>query len=123
MRTTIADIAKKVGVTGATVSLVLNKNSRISPKTAERVLEAAKELEYKPSASARALARRKTENIGFLHYTTLQSLSANPFYSKIFDGLQKELQKEEYNLLFASLEYNSKKELLLPKILVLLQKV
>ena len=117
MRTTITDIAKKVGVTKATVSLVLNKNPRISHKTAERVLEAAKELEYKPSASARALVRRKTENIGFLHYTTFQSLSTNPFYSKIFDGLQKELQKEEYNLLFASLECNSKKELLLPKIL------
>ena len=53
MRITIKDVAKKAAVSTATVSLVINGNSRISPLTKRKVEKAIKDLDYYPSRSAR----------------------------------------------------------------------
>lgn len=56
MTATSADVARRAGLSRATVSQVLNGHShRFSPETAERVLKAAKDLDYAPSAVARML--------------------------------------------------------------------
>jgi DNA-binding LacI/PurR family transcriptional regulator len=56
MAVTSADVARRAGLSRATVSQVLNGYThRFSPETAERVLTAAKELDYAPSAVARML--------------------------------------------------------------------
>ena len=67
MRTTIKDIAAATGLSVTTVSLVLNhKPSGISSATRERVLKAAKEMDYRPNQLAVGLIKRRTNTIGLL---------------------------------------------------------
>ena len=51
----IADVAARAGVGIATVSRVLNDRGNVAPVTRERVLEAIRTLEYRPSSVAQAL--------------------------------------------------------------------
>jgi DNA-binding LacI/PurR family transcriptional regulator len=62
-RATSADVARRAGVSRATVSFVLNQRSdkRISPQTQEAVLQAARELSYQPSSAARVLRSGRSE--------------------------------------------------------------
>ena len=57
---TMQDVARRAGVSIATVSFVVNASKPVSPETAERVREAMRELGYRPHALARALARRRS---------------------------------------------------------------
>jgi DNA-binding LacI/PurR family transcriptional regulator len=67
-RVTSADVARESGVSRATVSYVLNgtANQSISPQTRRRVLDAARQLGYTPSAPARALRAGRSDVILFL---------------------------------------------------------
>lgn len=62
----ITDVAKLAGVSHQTVSRVLNDEGTVRPATRARVAAAIKELNYRPSAAARALATRKTRTIGLV---------------------------------------------------------
>jgi len=65
--TTIADIAKRAGVSISTVSYVLSGKRPISAATRERVRAAIAELDYRPHALGRALASRRTRQIAVLY--------------------------------------------------------
>jgi DNA-binding LacI/PurR family transcriptional regulator len=88
---TIKDVADKVGVSKMTVSAVLNGKSnhvRVSEATRVRVLEAARELGYRPNAVARSLRRRYTNIIGL--YSGYGFLNARGlFLAEIIGGLQE----------------------------------
>ena len=53
MNINIYDVSKKAGVSIATVSRVLNGNTRVSEKTRDKVINAMKELDYTPYVFAR----------------------------------------------------------------------
>jgi LacI family transcriptional regulator len=93
MRVTIKDIAKKVGVTPATVSMVINNNPKISQKTREKVLEAVKEMNYHPNYIGRSLVKGKTNNIG-----VVASFFASLFALESVRGIEQVLRNTEYNL-------------------------
>jgi len=95
MKTTIKEVALEANVSIATVSLVLNKNTRISPQTRETVLKAARKLNYYPSRSARALVSKQTGNLGFV-LTKDHFLRTEPFYTKIFLGTEIEANNKDY---------------------------
>ncbi len=66
---TISDVAQKAGVGKVTVSYVLNgqaQTARISKTTADRVLQAAVDLNYRPNAHARKLANKRAEALGIV---------------------------------------------------------
>lgn len=65
--TTIADIARRAGVSVSTVSYVLSGKRPISAATQERVRAAIVELDYRPHALGRALASRRTRQIAVLY--------------------------------------------------------
>lgn len=68
-RVSIKNIAEKVGVSSATVSLVLNgkaKNGRVSKEIAEKVQQAARDLNYEPNNLARSLRSGKSKTIGLI---------------------------------------------------------
>lgn len=73
--TTIADIAKRAGVSVSTVSYVLSGKRPISPETQARVRAAIDELDYHPHAPGRALASRRTRQIAVLYPTVTNGLS------------------------------------------------
>lgn len=68
-KVSIKDIAEKIGVSNATVSLVLSgkaKSGRVSKEMIKKIKEAAKELNYKPNNLARGLRMGKSQTIGLI---------------------------------------------------------
>ncbi len=70
MSVTINDVAKRAKVSDAAVSVALrgggNSNIRVSPKTCERILKAARELGYSTNILAQGLRKGKTHTIGLI---------------------------------------------------------
>ncbi|MCJ7988281.1 LacI family DNA-binding transcriptional regulator [Priestia sp. OVS21] len=56
---TMKDISKKANVSLSTVSAVINQSAYVSPALTNRVMQAIKELNYKPNAVARSLKKRE----------------------------------------------------------------
>jgi LacI family transcriptional regulator len=103
-RVTINDVARQCGLSIATVSKVLNRRSqaRIPAPTQERVLEVAKELGYRPSYLARALANQRSHTIGVL-YAPPMALIPRGIYESLMDELDRVLSARGYQLMFVRL--------------------
>lgn len=84
MKVSIFDVAKKSGLSVVTVSRVLNGAESVREKNRQKVLDAIKELDYRPNAAARSLASGKTGIIGLV-VTTL--------HDSFFDAVVKELNE------------------------------
>lgn len=99
-------IAEKAKVSTATVSYVLNNipNSRIGENTKKRVIATAKKYNYYPNILARSLAMNKTFNIGFINTLPLVSFLSDSFQNSIFAGIESEIEKNGYSLLFSLLK-------------------
>ncbi|WP_373356309.1 LacI family DNA-binding transcriptional regulator [Pseudoroseicyclus sp. CXY001] len=67
-RTTMADVARRAGVSSATVSMILSgrPDTRFSQETHARVHQAAAELSYRPNAAARALRTDRSHALAFI---------------------------------------------------------
>ncbi|MGO2362219.1 MAG: LacI family DNA-binding transcriptional regulator, partial [Brachybacterium tyrofermentans] len=65
-RVTIADIARRAGVTSAAVSLAVNGRPGVSAATRERIMDIARELDWEPSPAARALAGAPVLTVGMV---------------------------------------------------------
>ncbi len=100
----INEVAKKCGVSHMTVARVFSHPEKVKPTTREKVLQIARELNYQPNPSARALAQKSTHNILFLLSRSQQSALINPFYAPVVDALLHELNKHKLNLIVASSE-------------------
>lgn len=98
MKATIRDIAKKAGVTTATVSYVLNQkpNSRISEKTKEKVLSAAKNLHYSPHLHARSLATGRSFTIAAHMLGPLDGALHDPYVIDVLRGVIKKASLSDY---------------------------
>lgn len=93
MGVTIKDVAKKVGVTPATVSMVINNKPRISDETRRKVMAAIEELDYYPHEGARSLVLKRTNTLGvaapfFTNYFVLETLG----------GIEQEVRQTDFNL-------------------------
>ena len=88
-RATSRDVAKLAGVSQATVSLVLNSvpGARISGHSRDRVIDAARQLDYHPNASARSLVRQKAGVLGLVLRQHNDFLGANAFLPRVIAGL------------------------------------
>jgi LacI family transcriptional regulator len=106
MAATIVDVAARAGVSTATVSRVLSGSATALPATRERVLEAARELAYRPSGVARALKRAETRTIGLV-VTDI----ANPFFPQIVRGVEDEAHRLGYGVLLCNAADDPTREL------------
>jgi len=81
---TLADVAALAGVSPATASRALNgsRNRRVSQDLQERVLEAARRLDYAPDPNAQAVARGRTDSVGLVMHDI-----ADPYFSSIAAGV------------------------------------
>jgi len=93
---TIKDVARRAGVSVATVSRVMNKSGPVSPEAAERIREAAAALHYVPHGGARSLITSKTSTIGVL----LPDLYGG-FFSEMIRGIDQTAQWHGYHLLLS----------------------
>lgn len=72
-RVSMAQVASRAGVSGQTVSRVVNDSPRVDPATRARVEQAMAELGYRPHRAARALRTGRTQTIGLV-VTTLATV-------------------------------------------------
>lgn len=68
-RVSMAQVAARAGVSGQTVSRVVNDSPRVDPATRARVEQAMAELGYRPHRAARALRTGRTHTIGIVAQT------------------------------------------------------
>jgi LacI family transcriptional regulator len=95
-------VAKKAGVSTATVSRVLNNLNVVKGSTRARVLRAAEELKYHPNLHARSLARGKNRTLGIL-----VSSMENPFFFDIYHALESAAHARGYEVVVANTDYRS----------------
>jgi len=100
-RPTILDVAARAGVSAATVSRVLTRQSRVTPDKQKRVAEAVSSLGYVRDGTARALVSGTTKAIGAV-VPTLD----NAIFSRAIQALQSRLADAGYRLIVASHEYS-----------------
>lgn len=108
------DIAKKAGVSKATVSMVLNKRDQsISEETKKKILKLAEELNYIPNSLARGLSTKKTGTIGII----LPDIT-NPFFSSIARAIEDAANSLGYNVILCNTDNEIDKEVDYIKLLI-----
>jgi DNA-binding LacI/PurR family transcriptional regulator len=98
-RPTIADVADRAGVSPALVSFAFNDRPGVSAKTRERILMAARELRWRPSASARALTQARTRTIGLVLSRGADQLEVDSFFVRFLAGVERTLARADYAML------------------------
>jgi LacI family transcriptional regulator len=91
---TIADVARRAGVTTATVSNVLTGRVVVRPETRDRVQKAIAELDFRPNLIARGLAQGKTRTLALVVPTL-----ANPFFAEVAEEVERIADLHDYQLL------------------------
>ena len=84
---TIYEVSSLAGVSLATVSRVINNNTRVSDKTRQKVEDAMAELGYRPNSIAQSLASNRTNSIGIL----VSELHGD-FFGQMMAGIEAELR-------------------------------
>lgn len=93
---TIGDVARRAGVSLATVSRVMNGNEAVDPVLAARVREAAAALDYSASPLARSLVLRRTQTVAVV----VPDLG-NPAFQQVLHGLSRAARRDGYHVLVA----------------------
>lgn len=104
-KTTIADIAEKLGITPSTVSRALGNHPRISDTTKKAVWEMVDELNYQPNNIASALRKGKSNIIGVIVPT-----SDRQFFASFIRGIEEIIRNEGYNLMICQSDDQFSKE-------------
>lgn len=105
MPVTIYDVAKQANVGVGTVSRVLNNSPRVSPETRQRVLHVMETLNYRPSALAQRLSRRKTLTIG-----VIAVFFTRPSVVERLRGIEAVTAASEYDLIVYNVETPAKRD-------------
>jgi DNA-binding LacI/PurR family transcriptional regulator len=96
---TIRDVARASGVSVTTVSVVLNDSPRpVHPETRQRVIAAARRLNYHPNAIARGLVRRRMNSIGVLFMSIEPQIVTNPYAAGVLSGVFWEGAQRKYDI-------------------------
>ena len=102
---TIQDVARKAGVSTATVSRVLNNRDVVSKKTASKVDQAIQELNYAPNVLGRNLRISESR----LLLVLIPSI-VNSFYNEVIRGIEDIAIAQGYNLLLCETGSKPKRE-------------
>lgn len=115
-KVTLSSIATELQVSKTLVSLVLNGKAdalAINKLTQQKVLDKARELNYRPNQVARGLRIGQTQTLGLL----VADIS-NPFYARITRTIEHEAEKAGYSLIVCSSDESEAREMRLLKMLL-----
>lgn len=101
--TTLHDVARLAGVSIGTVSNVINKTNKVTPQTAERVMDAIRELDYIPNTLAKSLKTNQSKVIGILAEDVSAFSSGD-----IIDGIYAFFETYDYSVNLCNLRVNAK---------------
>lgn len=94
------DIARRCGVSVATVSKALNGLPDISEDTRQRICAVAEEMGYMTNSAARALKTKRTYNLGMLFVDERRSGLSHEYFSSIIEGFKLEAEAHGYDITF-----------------------
>lgn len=94
----IADVARRAGVSTATVSRALANPDIVNAETRERVLEAVRATGYTPNVAARNLRARRSMMV-----LVVVPDIGNPFFSEVLRGVDETLSAAGYGLIIGNL--------------------
>ncbi|MEA4911751.1 MAG: LacI family DNA-binding transcriptional regulator [Oscillospiraceae bacterium] len=102
---TISEIARKAGVSSATVSRVLNESGYVSESTRKKVLEVIEDNEFVPNEMARGLSKKDSNNIA-----VFVADIENTFFSRAVRGITDVADSYGYNVVLFNTDENVEKE-------------
>jgi LacI family transcriptional regulator len=102
---TMKDVARRAGVSSATVSRVLNDDSLVTGAVRERVMDAVRELGYRPNRVARSLRRRTSETIG-----VVVSDIENPHFTRAVRAIEDAAYKRGYRVILCNTDETPEKQ-------------
>ena len=111
--TSIKTVAKKAGVSTATVSRVVNGNYYVSPETKQKVEDTIKELNYYPNMLARSLKNDTTYTIGYV-----VSDISNDYFTSALKKIENVANERDYNVIVCSTDNKKERELSCLKMLM-----
>lgn len=103
---TIKDVAKRAGVSIATVSHIINGTKSVTPKTRERVLRAIEELNYTTNQTAKSFKTGRKNIIAFI----VPDISNN-YFSNIIEALEEKLANSGYHLILTNTKESKEREI------------
>ena len=98
-RVTVEDVARRAGVSTATVSRTINGTARVAQDTLDRVRAAIDELAFRPNPSAQNLRQQRTRNIALVTPSIV-----NPFFPELVASVHPEIERRGYSLLLIDAE-------------------
>lgn len=104
----IKEVARRAGVSIATVSRVINNTAAVSPALRKRVEDIIDETGYRPNALAKELQSNKTNTIGVLISVEVLDLTS---LGSTINAITDVLKKKGYNLMLANSRFDQKEEL------------
>lgn len=103
---TIADVARRAGVSPTAVSFAFHRPAQLSHETTERIMAAVAELGYAPSPFARALVSRQVGTVGVLMPQDIGQVFENPFFAGFLQGVGSACAEHERSLLVVGTSAN-----------------
>jgi len=95
----MSDVGELAGVSHQTVSRVINGSEHVRPETRQRVLEAMRELGYRPNLTARALATGRSNTVGVVSFDTTLYGPASTLL-----GIERAADEAGYFIMIASMK-------------------
>ncbi len=102
VETGIRAVARRAGVSAATVSRVMNGQSTVDKRLAKHVHDAIQELGYMPNLQARALGSGRSRVLGLLI-----SEITNPFFPELVQSFETIAEKNDYEIMLGSVTSNN----------------
>ncbi|MFG1945966.1 LacI family DNA-binding transcriptional regulator [Nonomuraea sp. NPDC048826] len=98
-RPTIADIARRAGVSKVAVSYALNDRPGVSPAKRAAIKAIAEEIGWQPNSAARALNGARASSVGLTLCRPARILGVEPFFMELISGIETELSARSYALM------------------------
>ena len=105
--TTMLEVAKRAGVSKATVSRVLSGNGYVSQETKDRVFQAIEESGYRPNLLARNLATKRTQTLGLVVTNTLYH---GVYFSELLFNAARMTEEKGRQLILADGKHSAEEE-------------
>jgi DNA-binding LacI/PurR family transcriptional regulator len=97
-RPTIADIARRAGVSKVAVSYALGGKPGVSEATRRRIVAIAEEIGFNPNSAARALSGAAAQAVGLALCRPARLLGIEPFFNQLISGVEAELSARSFAL-------------------------
>lgn len=105
MKVDIKFIAKKAGVSPATVSRVVNRTKKVSPELKKRVMAEIEKYDYHANAMARGLILKKSNLIGVMSPSV-----SNYFHATIISAIEKQANLLGYNVIIVNVSVDFERQ-------------